>query len=143
MFHATVSELLKFADPVVINFKNNAEHIKYILDNVIFTILIFNRFSFLLVSAQFPPQPCTVPCAPGRYCSFGQCIPFSAEGGPVVGGIIPLGASGVIPPGAGQFGAPCPRKFRLVNNMCVLTGSASHSFKITQIISIMLIGIFL
>lgn len=97
----------------------------------------------LMVSAQIPPPACVVPCVPGTFCSFGQCIPYSLDDGPGIRGIIPLGAGGIIPPGAGQFGAPCPRRYRFVNNACVLTGSAHHSFKITQIISIMLIGLFL
>ena len=87
-------------------------------------------------------------CAPGTFCSFGDCIPFPVGQGPPVGPPAGLGPPAVafppiIPPGGGQFGSPCPKKYRFMNNACIFTGSATKSFKITRVVSIIFTGIFI
>lgn len=101
------------------------------------------------MSAQIPPPLCPVPCGPGAVCNnFGECVPVGAIGAI---GAVGAGAIGGVPgrpppvyvPGSLPFGSPCPRFYKRQNTVCVLTGSASHSFKIAQIALIMFVGIFL
>ena len=95
----------------------------------------------LLGSAQFVDPSCG-PCGPATFCSFGQCIPIGSGAGSPTGGPI-IGPVGVIPPGTHQFGAPCPKNYRFLNNACVFTGSASHSFNKLELGMIFIMGILL
>ena len=109
------------------------------------------RLSMLLVSAQLDDLTCGPICVPGTYCRLGQCIPLPPPGvtpggfpppnnipppGVPLGGIAPVG----VLPGMGQFGAPCPKGTRFINNQCILTGQASQKYTSPPIAIVLLIS---